>query len=330
MAIGKKKIKRRHFIKQGAFVGIATSIAPQIIAKTTIMKNKSIVISTWKHGVESNNKAWEILTNNGSALDAVEKGVMIAESDPNVTSVGYGGMPDREGNVTLDACIMDHNGNCGAVSFLKNIKNPIAVARKVMEKTPHILLSGEGALKFAKEEGFKEENLLTENARKRWNEWKDKHPQPQMFIDQHNHDTIGMIALDNHGDLSGSCTTSGLAWKYYGRVGDSPIIGAGLYIDNKYGAACATGKGESVIKMAGSFLIVELIRSGKSPQEACELAVARIIEQQADSKDFQVGFLALNKNGDYGAYSLKEGFQYAINTERKADLVNSKYYYPKK
>lgn len=310
-------------------MGAAISITPQIIAKTTNMKNKTIVLSTWKHGVNSNKKAWDILNNNGKALDAVEQGVMIAESDPNVTSVGYGGMPDREGNVTLDACIMDHNGNCGAVSFLKNIRNPISVARKVMEKTPHIMLSGDGALKFAKEQGFKEENLLTEYAKKRWKEWKDKTPQPQMFIDQHNHDTIGMIALDIHGNLSGSCTTSGLAWKYYGRVGDSPIIGSGLYVDNKYGAACATGKGEAVIKMVGSFLIVEFLRQGKSPQEACELAINRIIKGNPDSKDFQVGFLALNKYGEYGSYCLKKGFQYAINTNEKSELVNSNSFYNK-
>jgi len=150
-----------------------------------------------------------------------------------------------------------------------------------------------------------------------------------MFIDQHNHDTIGMIALDKDGNLSGSCTTSGLAWKYYGRVGDSPIIGAGMYVDNKYGAACATGKGEAVIKMAGSFLIVEFMRQGKSPQQACELAIQRIIEDQADHKDFQVGFLAINKKGDHGSYSIKEGFQYAINTEEQEDLVDSKFVYSK-
>ena len=291
------------------------------------MENNAIVISTWKHGVAANKMAWKILKNNGRALDAVEKGVMISESDPECTSVGYGGMPDREGNVTLDACIMDEDGNCGAVSFLKNIKNAIAVARKVMEETPHIMLSGEGALEFALKQGFVEENLLTNNAKERWQKWLDKHPQDQMFIDQHNHDTIGMVALDNKGNLSGSCTTSGLAWKYYGRVGDSPIIGAGLYVDNKYGAACATGKGEAVIKMVGSFLIVELMRQDKSPQEACELAIQRIMEEQPDHKDFQVGFLAINKKGEHGAFSIKEGFQYAINTNKKVDLVNSRFVY---
>ena len=188
--MGGKKLSRRLFIKQSTVIGVTISITPKIIAKPTNMKNKTIVLSTWKHGVNANKKAWEILNNGGNALDAVEQGVMVAESDPNVTSVGYGGMPDREGNVTLDACIMDNNGNCGAVSFLKNIKNPIAVARKIMEETPHIMLSGDGALKFAKKHGFKEESLLTEYAKKRWEEWKDKTPQPQMFIDQHNHDTV--------------------------------------------------------------------------------------------------------------------------------------------
>ena len=326
--MGREKINtRRRFIKNTAAVGLGISIAPQIIAKSNIIENNAIVISTWNHGVAANKVAWKILNNNGRALDAVERGVMVTESDPTCTSVGYGGMPDREGNVTLDACIMDETGNCGSVSFLKNIKNAIAVARKVMEETPHIMLSGDGALQFALQQGFKEENLLTENAKKRWEQWIENHPQDQMFIDQHNHDTIGMIALDKDGNLSASCTTSGLAWKYYGRVGDSPIIGAGMYVDNKYGAACATGKGESVIKMTGSFLIVEFMRQGKSPQQACELAIQRIIEDQADHKDFQVGFLAINKKGEHGAYSIKEGFQYAINTDDQKNLVDSKFVY---
>lgn len=284
--------------------------------------NKPIVLSTWKHGVDSNNRAWEILANNGTALDAVEKGVMVAEADPEVTSVGYGGVPDREGNVTTDACIMDHTGNCGGVAFLKNIKHTISVARKVMEETPHILLAGDGALQFALRKGFSQENMLTQKAKEKWKEWSNKQMQDEMFIDLHNHDTIGMIALDSIGNLSGSCTTSGLAWKHYGRVGDSPIIGAGLYVDNKYGAACATGKGEAVIKIAGSFLIVELMRQGKKPQEACEIAINRIIEQHEGEVKFQVGFLALNKKGEYGAYSLRENFQYAINSIAKTELVN--------
>ena len=287
------------------------------------MVNKPIVISTWKHGVASNKKAWGILKNNGTALDAVEQGVMVAESDPKVTSVGFGGMPDREGNVTTDACIMNEKGNCGGVAFLKNIKHAVAVARKVMEKTPHVMLVGDGALQFALKHGFTEENMLTENAKRRWKKWLNIDHKYEFFIDQHNHDTIGMIAMDADGNLSGSCTTSGLRWKHYGRVGDSPIIGAGLYVDNKYGAACATGKGEAVMKIAGSFLIVEFMRNGKTPQEACELAIHRIIESQSDYKDFQVGFLALNKEGEHGAYSLKKNFQYAINTNEKEDLLDS-------
>tara|TARA_B100000700_G_C14977148_1_gene824451 strand:- start:621 stop:1610 length:990 start_codon:yes stop_codon:yes gene_type:complete len=325
--INDKKNTRRIFIKNTTAIGIGISIAPQLIAKSKTMKDNRIVISTWRHGILANKAAWKILKNNGKALDAVEKGVMVTEADPDCTSVGYGGMPDREGNVTLDACIMDEKGNCGAVSFLKNIKNAIAVARKVMEETPHIMLSGDGALQFALKKGFKKENLLTDNSKKRWKQWLKNHPQDQMFIDQHNHDTIGMIALDKDGNLSGSCTTSGLAWKYYGRVGDSPIIGSGLYVDNNHGAACATGKGEAVIKMVGSFLIVELMRQGKTPQEACELAIQRIIKDQSDHKDFQVGFLAINKKGEHGSFAIKEGFQYAINTKEREELVDSKYVY---
>ena len=326
----KNKPNRRGFIKNSAALSLGLVFSPQIISSLQINSAKTIkpiVISTWRHGIEANKKAWEILKNNGNSLDAVEQGVTISELDPKCTSVGYGGMPDRQGNVTLDACIMDKHGNCGSVSFLKNIKNAISVARLVMQKTPHVMLSGLGALEFAKKQGFKEEDLLTENAKKRWEEWKKNNPQDSMYIDQHNHDTIGMLALDNNGDLSGACTTSGLAWKFHGRVGDSPIIGAGLYVDNKYGAACATGKGESVIKIAGSFLIVEYMRQGKTPQEACELAIARIIEKQPDYKDFQVGFLALNKNGEYGSYSIHKGFEFAINTNKKDELVSCKFAY---
>lgn len=285
---------------------------------------KSIVLSTWKHGVESNRKAWEIISKNGLAIDAVEQGVMVAEADPEVNSVGYGGIPDSEGNVTTDACIMDHLGNCGAVAFLRNIKHTISVARKVMEESPHILLVGDGALKFALKKGFKEENMITEKAKVKWAEWKKKQEHDEMFIDLHNHDTIGMIALDSKNNLSGSCTTSGLACKQYGRVGDSPIIGAGLYVDNKYGAACATGKGEAVMEMSGSFLIVELMRQGKSPQKACELAVERIIEKHKNPP-FQVGFLAINKDGEYGAYAVRENFQYAVNNQKEEKLINCQY-----
>ncbi|MGA2297754.1 MAG: N(4)-(beta-N-acetylglucosaminyl)-L-asparaginase [FCB group bacterium] len=322
---------RREFFSKITLATLGLMTIPSVAKLETFAKykNKSkhkkpIVISTWQHGLAANDAAWKILNKSGRALDAVEQGVRIPEGDPNVTSVGYGGFPDRDGYVTLDACIIDEHGNCGSVAFLQNIMHPISVARLVMEKTPHIMLVGDGAFKFALDNGFKKENLLTEKAKTEWQKWlKDNNYTPAKFD---NHDTIGMTALDMDGNLSGACTTSGLAWKYHGRVGDSPIIGAGLYVDNEVGAASATGKGEAVIKMAGSFLIVELMRSGKTPQEACILAIERIVKKQPDYKDFQVGFIALDKYGNTGAYSIQKGFQYALYEDDQNKLYDSDFY----
>ena len=282
---------------------------------------RPVVISTWKHGIPANEAAWEVLSTGGRALDAVEAGVRRAESDPNVTSVGYGGLPDREGNVTLDACIMDETGNCGSVAFLQHIENPISVARLVMETTPHVMLVGDGALKFALAHGFRKKELLTERARKEWEKWKEAHPEAvrERQVNVEDHDTIGMVAVDKNGNLSGACTTSGLAWKLHGRVGDSPIIGAGLYVDNEFGAASATGVGEAVIRAVGSFLVVELMRQGHAPQEACQLATERVVAKNADWKKIQVGFIAVNKAGQTGAYSIQPNFNYA---EYDADRGN--------
>lgn len=312
-------MNRRNFLVETTLVSAGLALAPKLLISQTPAStagNKPIVISTWKHGIPANAAAMIILGAGGSALDAVEQGVRVPEADPDVTSVGYGGLPDRDGHVTLDACIMDDNANCGSVCFLEHIMHPISVARKVMETTPHIILAGEGALQFALDNGFKKENLLTESAKQIWIKWKKKNLIPDK---RDVHDTIGMLAIDKHGNLSGACTTSGLAFKLPGRVGDSPIIGAGLYVDNEVGAACATGTGELVIKIAGSFLIVELMRNGKSPAEACRIAIERIVKKQKNYKEHQVGFLALNKAGETGAYSLAKGFEYALaaNGENK-------------
>ncbi|KZS38579.1 glycosylasparaginase [Aquimarina aggregata] len=282
---------------------------------------KPVVISTWNHGIPANKEAWKVLIKGGTALDAVEQGVRTAEANPQVQTVGLGGFPDREGNVTLDACIMDHNSNCGSVSFLQHIKHPISVARKVMEETPHIMLTGEGALQFALEQGFEKEELLTPESKKAYKEWLQK-SNYEPVINVENHDTISMLALDENGDLSGACTTSGAAWKMYGRVGDSPIIGAGLFLDNEVGAAAATGLGEAVIRTAGSAMVVELMRQGKSPYEACKEVVERIYKVHKNHKDLeylQVGFIALNKNGEYGSYCLRPGFNFAV----KNAMVNN-------
>ncbi|QHT69057.1 N(4)-(beta-N-acetylglucosaminyl)-L-asparaginase [Rhodocytophaga rosea] len=318
---------RRKFLKISALsTALASIIKPAYSSNQkplATVASKPIVISTWRHGLAANEGAWKILSANGRAFDAVEAGVMITESDPNERSVGYGGLPDRDGKVTLDACIMDENGNCGSVACLEYIKNPIAVARKVMEKTPHVMLVGKGALDFALANGFKKMNLLTPASEKDWKEWM-KTSKYKPIINIENHDTIGMLALDQAGNLSGACTTSGLAYKMHGRVGDSPIIGAGLYIDNEIGAACATGLGEAVIKVVGSHVVVEMMRQGKSPEEACKIAVERIMKKIKDVKDLQVGFIALNKNGEYGGYSIHKGFDFALYTGSENKMVDAK------
>ena len=321
-------LSRRNFIKifaaAFAYLGISKKISfaqPPITAAQRLL-DSPVVISTWKHGLAANEEAWRIIKSGGDALDAVEKGVNVSEDDPEVMSVGYGGLPDREGFVTLDSCIMDKNGNAGAVAFIQNYRNPISVARKVMENTKHIMLVGKGAKDFAQKMGFKPQNLLTEKAKNRWIEWKAS----QNDNHGHNsHDTIGMLALDAKGNMAGACTTSGLAWKMHGRVGDSPIIGAGLYVDNNVGGAACTGIGEECIKVCGSFLVVEYMRKGATPTEACFEAVKRIAARHKEKIDFQVAFIALNIQGETGAASLSKGFEYALMETDNNQLLKSKY-----
>lgn len=310
-----------------AMIGIRPSFSKPENTKQEIKLSPlvlPVVISTWNHGLAANAAAWEILSKKGRALDAVEQGVRVTESDPKITSVGYGGWPDRDGHVTLDACIMDENLNGGSVACIEHIKNPISVARLVMEKTPHVMLVGEGALRFALQNGFKKENLLTEESKKAWQNWLIKNDYKP--VGNENHDTIGMVALDSSGNLSGACTTSGLAWKIHGRVGDSPILGAGLYVDNEVGGAASTGVGEAVMRTCGSYLVVELMRTGKTPDEACKIAVERIMAKNMKYNDLQVGFIALNKNGEVGGYAIKKGFQYALFADGKNELIDVKHY----
>jgi N4-(beta-N-acetylglucosaminyl)-L-asparaginase len=303
------------------------------------IKDNPIVLSTWNFGATANMGAWEILKKGGRALDAVEAGVRIPEADPNNHSIGLGGNPDRDGRVTLDACIMDENYRCGSVMAIEHIVHPVSVARAVMEKTPHVVLVGDGALQFALANGFKKENLLTPESEKAWKEWLKKsnyHPEPNsenkdyhnMPGGIHNHDTIGMIAMDSSGNLSGACTTSGLAYKMHGRVGDSPIIGAGLFVDNEVGAATSTGVGEEVIRIVGSHLVVESMRHGFSPADACKIAIERIVKYNfGKMRDIQVAFVALNKKGEYGAYSLRPGFTYAVKSGNDETTYSSKSYF---
>ena len=300
------------------------------------LKDRALVISTWAPNVKANAEAWKILGTGGRALDAVEAGVQVPEADPADQSVGYGGLPDRDGKVTLDACIMDENGSCGAVMFLEGILHPIKIARLVMEKTPHVLLVGEGALQFALTNGYKIENLLTPESEKAWKEWlKTSHYDPMTIpklLQQksepgqiNNHDTIGMLALDAAGNLSGACTTSGMAFKMRGRVGDSPIIGAGLYVDNEVGAATSTGVGEEVIRICGSHTVVELMRQGMSPELACKRTVERIVKKRGEkARELQVGFIAVNTKGEYGGYALQKGFTYAVQSKNGVKVYESK------
>jgi N4-(beta-N-acetylglucosaminyl)-L-asparaginase len=336
---------RRDFLKTTLLATSALAL-PRMSRSATTMSGMvpggvgARVVSTWDFGVPANIAAWGVLGKGGKSLDAVETGVLIPEADLHNHSVGRAGYPDRDGKVTLDASIMDGDGRCGAVAALEHIAHPIRVARKVMEDTPHVLLVGDGALEFALQQGFPKENLLTPESEKAWHEWlktakykpvansenigyhQSLQGGPGLPGGKNNHDTIGMLAVDANGRLAGACTTSGMAWKLHGRVGDSPIIGAGLYVDNEVGGATSTGVGEEVIRNAGSFLVVELMRQGRSPQEACEEAVRRIVKKRPDAaKELQVGFLALRRDGECGAHAIQKGFSYAVCDVHQQDRL---------
>ncbi len=333
-------INRRKFIGTAALGSAAMITSKMAIAgeSRAPVKGKPIVISTWDAGLDANKGAWEVLGKGGRALDAVERGVMVTEASRNCC-VGLGANPDRDGYVTLDACIMDEAFNCGSVAFLERIKHPISVARRVMEKTPHVMLVGSGAQQFAIAEGFPlEEQKLSPDAQKAYDEWlKKSEYKPIINVEnkghgpfapsrlesgEWNHDTIGMVAMDANGNLSGSCTTSGMGFKMRGRLGDSPIIGAGLYVDNEVGACTATGQGEDVIRIAGAHTVIELMRQGMSPEKACKKAIERIVKIKKEKvKDIQVAFLALDKKGQAGAFAIHKGFTYAIKTSDVEKLV---------
>jgi N4-(beta-N-acetylglucosaminyl)-L-asparaginase len=318
-------INRRKFIHASVFSSLAGAISQRFtnIPKEALV-NQPVVVSTWDVGIEANKGAWEVLRNGGRALDAVEQGVMVTESSRSCC-VGLQANPDRDGYVTLDACIMDEAFNCGSVAFLERIKHPISVARRVMEKTPHVMLVGSGARQFAIAEGFPlEEEKLYPEAKKAYENWLKKGIYAPV-INIENHDTIGMVAMDAKGNLSGSCTTSGMAFKMRGRVGDSPIIGAGLFVDNEVGACTATGQGEDVIRVAGSHTVVEFMRQGMSPETACKKVIERIARIKKDkAKDIQVAFVALNKRGQAGSFALNKGFSYAIRNNSTEKLITAK------
>ena len=323
-------MKRRSFFKAGLSLGAISLIEP--IKGADLFANSfegtttgPIVLSTWVHGLEANRAAWEVLSKGGSAVDAVEKGVRVTEADLTNRSVGIGGRPDRDGHVTLDACIMDEKSRCGAVAFMEGIAHPISVARAVMESTQHVMLVGEGAEKFAVENGFEQAKMPIPEVKKDWQEWKKENKDlfKKPTINHENHDTIGMIAMDSKGNLSGACTTSGWAYKMHGRVGDSPIIGAGLFVDNEVGAATSTGLGEAIIRVSGSSMVVELMRHGYTPLDACKEVVNRIIKKHSDLSNLQCGFIAIDKKGNIGAYSVYAGFNYALKTSTEDKMVDA-------
>lgn len=308
-------MKRRNFIFDIFSIGLMSSLTTRLKAKTFNITPMVRSISTWKT-TEANLKAGVMLDQGIDGLTAAVAGVAIEEENPKNTTVGFGGAPDRTGSVTLDACVMNHLGDCGSVVAVENIVNVAKLARDVMEKTPHVMLAGKGAEEFGISEGYEKINLLTEASKNEWKKWLENE-EYKPLINIENHDTIGMLCLDKDNNMSGACTTSGLAYKMKGRVGDSPIIGSGLFIDNKIGGAVATGLGEEVVKTVGSFLVVELMRQGMSPQEACENAVNRIVSSNSQKNKFQVAYIAMNKNGEVGSFSIEPGFTYM-------DYVNGK------
>lgn len=330
------------------FLHLSALTAPLLSAKKSFANSfdtntKPIVISTWDSGMPVNAEAWKILSANGRALDAVEAGAMYIENEINCC-VGLGGYPDRDGIVTLDSCIMDEFANCGAVAGIERIKHPVSVARKVMETTPHVLLVGAGAQQFALQNGFKLESTeLSDDAKNAYANWlkkseykpvinienkKGNGPFAPNFFDDGtlNHDTMGLVAMDAKGNLSGAVTTSGMAFKIHGRVGDSPVIGAGLFVDNEVGAATSSGTGEEVIRICGTHLVVEFMRQGYHPELACKKAVERIVKRdKAKAKTLQVGFLAMNKKGQYGAYAIQKGFVFSVKSNNENQIHSSKF-----
>ena len=317
------KQTRRQFLVTSSLALAGTAITKSYPRIKNIGTVKGpLCISTWSHGYVANKVSMKVMQSGKTSLDAVELGLHTAENNPKVTSVGYGGFPDAEGNVTLDASIMNWEGNAGTVGFLQEIKNPISVARLVMEKTPHVMLTGKGALQFALKNGFQKQNLLTPKAKEAWEHWKKK--KKTELQKKENHDTIGLLAIDNKGNMSGGVSTSGLAYKTSGRVGDSPIIGAGLFVDNKVGGACSTGWGELAMKSVGSFLTVEKMREGYSPQKACEYVINRISKEPYFNNK-QICFLAMNREGEFGAFSLYKGFAFGVADGQGNRLLKSDY-----
>ncbi|GEM73790.1 asparaginase [Sphingomonas aquatilis NBRC 16722] len=308
--------------RRGLLGGMAAASGAAALPAMAASPDRALIVSTWDFGAAANDAAFARMKAGGTLLDAVEAGAMVPEADPENHSVGYGGYPDRDGHVTLDAVIMDDAGGVGAVAALEDTVHAISVARRVMEKTPHTFLVGEGATRFARDQGFPKVDLLTPPAEKAWREWlKTSQYTPVANIENRraplggalDHDTIGLLARDASGRMAGACTTSGMAFKMRGRVGDSPQVGSGLYVEAGVGGATSTGLGEEVTRIAGTARVVASMRAGLSPQAACEEVVKHIAKLRGDAiKGVQVGFLALSPQGEVGAFCLLPGFTYAV------------------
>jgi N4-(beta-N-acetylglucosaminyl)-L-asparaginase len=311
---------RRNFLALSTALASATTLARAAQPSAP----RCAIVSTWDFGAAANTAAFAKMSAGGSLLDAVEAGARVPEADPSNHSVGLGGYPDRDGRVTLDAIIMDDRGNVGAVAALEHVMHAVSVARKVMEQTPHTFLVGEGATQFALAQGFKKQELLTSDAAAEWRKWlQTSRYEPQPNIENRtpsrapgsalDHDTIGILARDSNGKLAGACTTSGMAFKLRGRVGDSPQCGAGLFVEAEVGAATATGVGEEVTRIAGTARVVASMRAGLSPLAACKEAVEHLVKLRKDAiRGKQVGFLALSAAGEVGAFALMPGFTFAV------------------
>lgn len=317
-------MRRRDFLLRGVAAGAGLLASPGLHPQDSAGSDSPgtpIIISTWGFGKAANLEALEILKAGGSVLDAVERGVMTAEANPAISTVGYGGYPNREGEVELDAAICEgKTRDGGAVCALTGFRHPVQVARKVMEDSPHLMLVGTGASRFARSQGFEEQETLSEGAREAYSKWRQKHPEGDGKAE--GHDTLGQVVMNSSGSIAAACTTSGMAWKFAGRVGDSPIIGHGLYADDKAGGCVATGVGEEISKVCGSFLVVELMRQGATPDEAIAEALDRIIERVPTNRSVQAAFVAIRRDGLTGAGSIGSGFQYVLTRGAETEVVD--------
>ena len=318
-------VSRRRFLGHSALGLLGGAAMPSVYGADAVVGSNGeapLVVSTWPFGKPANDTALKALVEGGSILDAVEKGIQFTETDPAVTSVGLKGKPNAAGVVQLDACIMSGPGHrAGSVAALEGIRHPISAARLVMEKTPHVMLVGEGARMFALEQGLEHVEMNSQEAYEKWQHRLPSQPARPAEQKKGNHDTIALLVLGTDLTLAGGCSTSGLAGKLPGRVGDSPIIGSGLYVDNDVGAAGATGVGENVMRYCGSFLVVEFMRQGLHPQAACEQTIRRIARQDPKGTNLSINFVALDKRGRYGAAGTDKEFRFSVATGKSSQVL---------